>query len=71
MPDKGIREKAPGVFEVRVHVGRDPATGHIGQLSRTTRKGVADARRIRARLITEVARGQARRGRWHFRVAAR
>jgi integrase len=56
--DKGIRQKAAGVWEVRVHVGRDPATGHIRQVSRTTRKGIADARRIRARLITEIAQGK-------------
>lgn len=58
MADKGIREKSPGVWEIRVHVSRDPATGRIRQLSRTTRKGIADARRIRARLMTEVSEGR-------------
>jgi integrase len=56
--DSGIREKQPGVWEVRVHVARDPVTGRLRQVSRTTRKGIADARRIRARLITEVAEGK-------------
>ena len=58
MADKGIREKSPGVWEVRVHVARDPATTRIKQVSRTTRKGIAEARRIRARLMTEVAEGR-------------
>jgi len=45
--DAGIREKQPGVWEVRVHVRRDPATGKLVQVSRSTRKGIADARRLR------------------------
>jgi len=60
--DAGIREKQPGVWEVRVHVSRDPATGKVHQISRTTRKGIAEARRIRARLLTEAAEGKHRAG---------
>ncbi len=42
------------MWEVRVHVSRDPATGKVRQLSRTTRKGIVDARQLRTRLIAEV-----------------
>jgi len=56
--DKGIRQIAPDRWEVQVHVGRDPETGKLRQVSRTTRNGIADARRIRARLVTEVAQGK-------------
>ncbi len=43
---------------MRVHVSRDPATGRLTQVSRTTRNGIAEARRIRARLVTEIAQGK-------------
>ena len=56
--EKGIRQIAPDRWEVQVHVGRDPDTGKLRQVSRTTRKGIADARRIRARLMTEVSQGK-------------
>ena len=56
--DAGIREKEPGVWEVRVHVSRDPVTGRVHQVSRTTRKGIAHARKIRAKLMTEIGDGK-------------
>ncbi|HEY3942913.1 MAG TPA: site-specific integrase [Acidimicrobiales bacterium] len=56
--EKGIREIRPGVYEVQVHVGRDPITGRVRQVSRTTSQGIADARRLRARLLVEVAQGR-------------
>jgi integrase len=56
--EKGIRLIGEDRWEVQVHIGRDPATGKLRQVSRTTRKGIADARRLRARLITEVAQGK-------------
>lgn len=56
--EKGIRQVGPDRWEVQVHVGRDGATGRLRQVSRTTRKGIADARRLRARLVTEVAQGK-------------
>jgi integrase len=56
--EKGIRLVGEDRWEVQVHIGRDPATGKLRQVSRTTRKGIADARRLRARLITEVAEGK-------------
>jgi integrase len=56
--EKGIRQVGPDRWEVQVHVGRDPITGKLRQVSRTTRKGIADARRLRAKLVTEVAQGK-------------
>jgi integrase len=56
--EKGIRQLGPDRWEVQVHIGRDPATGKLRQVSRTTRKGIAGARRLRARLMTEVGRGE-------------
>ena len=44
--EKGIRQVGPDRWEVQVHIGRDPATGKLRQVSRTTRKGIADARRL-------------------------
>jgi integrase len=56
--EKGIRLVGEDRWEVQVHIGRDPSTGKLRQVSRTTRKGITDARRLRARLITEVAQGK-------------
>lgn len=56
--EKGIRLVGPDRWEVQVHIGRDPSTGKLRQISRTTRKGIADARKLRSRLVTEVARGE-------------
>ena len=56
--EKGIRQVGPDRWEVQVHVGRDPLTGKLRQVSRTTRKGIADARKLRAKLVTEVAQGK-------------
>jgi integrase len=59
--DKGIRQIGPNRWEVVVHVGRDPVTGRLRQRSRTTTKGIAAARKLRASLITEVALEEATR----------
>jgi integrase len=56
--EKGIRQIGPSRWEVQVHIGRDPSTNKLRQVSRTTRKGIADARKLRARLMTEVAEGK-------------
>jgi len=56
--EKGIRQIGPKRWEVRTYVGRNPETGQIRHVSRSTTKGVADARKIRARLMTEVSDGQ-------------
>ena len=39
-------------------MGRDPVTGQLRQVSRSTRKGIADARKLRAKLVTEVTQGK-------------
>jgi hypothetical protein len=56
--EKGIRQVAPDRWEIRVNVGRDPGTGKLRQVSRSTRRGIAAARRLKAKLITEVAEGK-------------
>jgi integrase len=56
--ERGIRRLPNGALEVRVHVKRDPLTGQVRQVSRTTRKGIAEARRIRSRLQAEAAQGK-------------
>ena len=55
--EKGIRQIGPDRWEVRVYVGRHPETGQIRDVSRSTTRGVADARKLRARLMTEVSDG--------------
>jgi len=47
----------PNRFAVRVHVGRDPVTGKLRQVSRVA-TGIAGARRLRAKLVPEVAHGK-------------
>jgi hypothetical protein len=44
-----IREKRPGVWEVRVFTGSD-ARGRPSQMSRTVRGGKRDAQRLAAQL---------------------
>ena len=51
-----IREKQPGVWEVRVFTGRD-GVGKPTQISRTVRGGKRDALRLAAELETQPARG--------------
>lgn len=47
------RETRPGVWELRVHVGRDPVTGRRRDVSRTFRGGKRDAERALAKLVGE------------------
>jgi integrase len=56
--ERGIRRLPNGALEIRVHVKRDPLTGQLRQVSRTTRKGIAEARRIRSRLQAEAGEGK-------------
>ncbi len=56
--ERGIRRLPNGSYEVRVHVSKDPVSGKVRQLSRTTRGSEAAARKLRAKLITEVAEGK-------------
>jgi hypothetical protein len=56
--EKVIRPLGKDRWKIQVHIGCDPATGNLRQVSRTTRKGIAHARRLQARLIIEVAQGK-------------
>ena len=56
--EKGIRLIGPKKWEVRAFAGRNPETGAIRHVSRTTTDGIRAARELRAQLITEVARGE-------------
>lgn len=48
------REKRPGVWELRVTVGRDPMTGKLRQVSRSFHGGVRDAEDALRKLVGEV-----------------
>ena len=54
----GMRERAPGVWELIVEAGRDPVTGRKRQISRTFRGGLREAKKARAALLTEVGKGR-------------
>jgi integrase len=54
----GLREKAPGVWEVRVEAGRDPVTGRRRQVSRTVRGGKRQAQQVLNELVANADRGQ-------------
>ena len=43
-----IRQRSPGVWEVRVFLGRDPLTGRERQRSRVVRGGKRDAQAVAA-----------------------
>lgn len=55
--DGSIIEKARGVWEVQVPLGRDPATGKYRKVSRTVRGTKADARKARDRIRRELEDG--------------
>lgn len=52
------RERKPGVWELRVYVGRDPVTATPRQVSRTFRGGKRAADSALAALVAEAAKGQ-------------
>lgn len=54
-----VREKRPGVWQVRVSVGRDPTSGKYRTIAREVRGGRRDAERAAAKLVTELAEGRA------------
>ena len=56
--ESGIRQTAPKRWEVRVFAGRHPDTGAPRTVSRSTTKGIRDARRIKTQIAAEVARGE-------------
>lgn len=53
-----MRERQPGIWEVRVYVGRDPVTNAPRQVSRTVRGGKRAAQTRMAELVAEAKRGQ-------------
>ncbi len=54
----GMRERAPGVWELIVEAGRDPVTGKRRQVSRVFRGNLRDAKKARAALLVEVGKGR-------------
>lgn len=58
-PQVSLRERRPGVWEVRVYAGRDPVTGKTRQLSRTVRGGKKAARAAEQALAAEATRNTA------------
>lgn len=52
-----MRERDPGIWELRVYVGRDSVTGKPRQKSKTHRGGKRDAETELAKMVTEVATG--------------
>jgi integrase len=55
----GLRERRPGVWEVRAESGRDPLTGRRRQISKTVHGNKRDARRVLNALVAEADRGTA------------
>jgi integrase len=54
----GMRERSPGVWELIVESGRDPVTGKRRQVSRIFRGGYAAAKKARAELLVDAAKGR-------------
>ena len=54
----GMRERSPGVWELYVDAGRDVLTGERRRISRSFRGNLRDAKKRRAELLSEVARGR-------------
>ena len=52
-----MRERRPGVWQIRVCAGRDPATRRFRYVTRTVEGGKRDAQRAAAKLISEVELG--------------
>jgi integrase len=53
-----LREKSPGVWEIRVALGRDPLTGSYRSVSRTIHGGKRKAREEIARIVNEASNGK-------------
>jgi integrase len=54
----GMRERAPGAWELIVEAGRDPVTGRRRQVSRMFYGSVREAKKARAELLVEVGKGR-------------
>ncbi len=53
----GMRERSPGVWEVRAEAGRDPVTGRRRQISRTVRGTKRQAQKVLNGLVAELDQG--------------
>jgi len=53
-----VRERQPGVWEIRVYVGRDPVTNTPRQVSRTVRGGKRAAQAKAAELVADAKQGK-------------
>ena len=54
----GLRERSPGVWEVRAEAGRDPVTGRRRQISRTVRGTKRTAQKVLNGLVSELDQGR-------------
>ena len=54
----GMRERAPGVWELIVEAGRDPVSGKRRQVSRTFNGNLREAKQARAALLVEASKGR-------------
>jgi integrase len=54
-----MRQRKPGVWELRVHLGRDPVSGKVRQRSKTVHGGRRDAERHLAELVAGSAEHRA------------
>jgi len=54
----GLREKSPGVWEVRVEAGRDPVTGRRRQVSRSVRGTKREAQKVLNALVADADQGR-------------
>jgi integrase len=52
-----IRERRPGVWQIRIYAGRDPATHRFRYVTRTVHGGKRDAQRAAAALVSAVELG--------------
>ena len=53
-----LREKSPGVWDIRVALGRDPLTGRYRSVSRTVHGGKRKAEEEIARIVSSAASGK-------------
>jgi len=54
----GLRQRAPGVWEVRLEAGRDPISGRRAQISRTVRGSKREAQRLLNELLADAGNRQ-------------
>ena len=54
----GMRERAPGIWELTVEAGRDAVTGKRRRVSRNFHGNLREAKKARASLLAEVSKGR-------------